>query len=216
MSSDASFSEHISNICTAANLKCGWILRTFKTRDCLPLLTLWKSLVQPILDYCCQLWCPATAGLIQRIELVQVSYLKKIVGMSSKDYWEQLSTLNMYSLERRRERYAAIYMWKVIEGLVPNFGVTIAYNKRKGRYCVVPNVRSAAPCRIQTIRFNSMAVKGPRIFNSLPVEIRNKSECSVQSFKSALDKHLKTVPDEPRVAKLIKYCARTSNSLVCS
>ena len=215
MSSDASFSEHISNICSAASLKCGWILRTFKTRDRLPLVTLWKSLVQPILDYCCQLWCPAAAGLIQRIELVQVSYLKKIVGMGTKDYWEQLNALNMYSLERRRERYIAIYMWKVLEGHVPNFGINVIYNKRKGRYCLVPNIRSAAPCRMQTIRFNSMTIKGPRIFNSLPVEIRNKSECSVQSFKFALDKHLKTIPDEPRVGRLIKYCAKASNSLAC-
>ena len=213
MSSDATFSEHISKICTAASLKCGWILRTFKTRERLPLLTLWKSLVLPTLDYCCQLWTPAAPGLIQRIEQVQVSYLKKIVGMGNYDYWEQLDMLNLYSLERRRERYIAIYIWKLLEDMVPNFGINIAFNKRNGRYCVIPKVRTTASQRVQTIRFNSLAVNGPRIFNSLPISLRNKSKCSVDSFKAALDKHLKSVPDEPRVGTLIKYCAKGSNSL---
>ena len=214
MSSDATFNEHISKICTAASLKCGWILRTFKTRERLPLLILWKALVLPTLDYCCQLWTPAALGLIQRIEQVQVSYLKKIVGMNSYDYWEQLDMLNLYSLERRRERYIAIYVWKILENLVPNFGINVAYNKRKGRYCIIPKVHTTATQRVQTIRFNSLAVNGPRIFNCLPISLRNKSGCSVQSFKSALDKHLQTVPDEPRVAKLIKFCSKGSNSLI--
>ena len=214
VSSDACFTEHISNVCTASGLKCGWILRTFKTRERKPLLTLWKSLVQPILDYCCQLWSPAAVGQIQRLESVQMSYLKKVEGMSTYDYWEQLKLLNMYSLERRRDRYVAIYVWKVLEGLVPNFGIVESYNKRKGRYCTLPSVKSNAPGRVQTIRFNSLAISGPRIFNSLPTEVRDKSGCSVDSFKAALDRHLKAVPDEPRVGKLIKYCAKPSNSII--
>ena len=167
----------------------------------------------PTLDYCCQLWSPASANLIQKIEMVQVSYLKKISGMGSLDYWEQLAALRVYSLERRRERYIAIYIWKVIEGIVPNFGVSVGCNKRTGRYCVVPIVRSTVSHKIQSIRFNSLVVNGAQIFNSLPIHIRNKTECSVDSFKAALDKYLKLVPDEPRVGKLIKFCQKSSNSL---
>ena len=133
--------------------------------------------------------------------------------MGNYDYWEQLDMLNLYSLERRRERYIAIYIWKLLEDMVPNFGITHAYNKRFGRYCVVPKVRSAASQCVQTIRFNSLAVNGPRIFNSLPISLRNKSKCSVESFKTALDKYLKSVPDEPRVSKLVKFCSKGSNSL---
>merc|ERR1712055_1109856 len=42
--------------------KSGWILRTFKTRDKYYLKTLWLSLVQPIQDYCSQLWSPVNAA----------------------------------------------------------------------------------------------------------------------------------------------------------
>ena len=105
-------------------------------------------------------------------------------------------------------------MWKVLEGIVPNFGVEVSYNKRRGRCCVVPAIRSAAPGRIQTKRFGSMGVNGPRLFNSLPVRLRNMSGCSLNSFKRSLDDHLASIPDEPRVPGMIRYCARSSNSLV--
>ena len=214
MTPDACFSEQISNVCASASLKCGWILRTFRTRECLPMLTLWRSLVQPLLDYCSQLWSPTALGQIQKIEKVQASFLKKIIGMSQHDYWDQLKALRLCSQERRRERYMIIYTWKILEEIVPNFGITAVVNSRNGRYCSVPAIRSAASQRTQTIRFNSMGVRGPRLFNSLPRQVRNITNCSVGSFKAALDKHLKTVPDEPRLGKLIKFCSKASNSLI--
>ena len=214
MSSDAKFSEHITNITTKASLKCSWILRVFRTRERIPLTTLWKSLVIPILDYCSQLWCPSSAVQIQNIEKVQSNFFKKIAGMAHLDYWEQLRVLKMYSLQRRRERYICIYMWKILEDMVPNFGIEVMYNKRKGRYCRVPHIRCAAPGHTKTIRFSSMGVNGPRLFNVLPESLRNMSGCSIVSFKNALDRHLVTVPDEPRIPGLIKYCSRASNSLL--
>ena len=214
VSADAQFKVHISNTIVSANLKCGWVLRSFVTRDRLPMLTLWKSLILPILDYCCPLWCPHKPGQIQSLEMVQVSFVNKISGMYEYDYWQQLKILKLNSLERRRERYVVIYVWKLLEGLVPNFGIEEAHNKRKGRYCVVPIVKTKGSIRIQSLRFNSFGVRGPRIFNSLPQKLRDMSGCSLDTFKRALDSHLKNIPDEPRVGKLIKYCAKASNSLL--
>ena len=214
ISDDATFTEHITRTVKAANLKCGWILRTFKTRDRLPLITLWKSLVAPVLDYCSQLWSPSTPGLIQSLETVQSSFFNKIAGLSSLDYWEQLQVLKMYSLQRRRERYTCIYVWKVLEELVPNFGLQSSYSIRRGRSCIVPAVKRTGSHRHQTIRFNSMGVLGPRLFNHLPASIRDMTGCSIDSFKRALDMHLATVPDQPRLPRLIRYCSKASNSIL--
>ena len=213
LSKDATFSTHISALITSANLKCGWILRTFKTRDRLPLLTLWKSLVAPIIDYCCQLWSPSSLGTIQKLEGVLHSYLRKVSGLERLDYWEQLKTIKMYSQQRRRERYICIYTWKVLENIVPNFGIESTYSGRRGRNCVVPLVRTASS-RIKTIRFTSMGVNGPRLFNHLPQSLRDMSGCSVDTFKRALDNHLDTIPDEPRIPRLVKYCSKANNSLL--
>lgn len=214
MTSDATFIQHIQDVTLSASLKCAWILRVFQTRERVPLLTLWKSLVAPVLEYCCQLWNPSTPGVIQSLEMVQHSYLSKISGFRSMDYWEQLSTLGMPSLQRRRERYMCIYIWKVLEGLVPNFGLQASHNPRRGRSCIVPEVSRVATHKIQTIRHNSLGVLGPRLFNHLPQSVRNVSGCSVDTFKRELGKHLDTVPDEPRIPKLVKYCSKSSNSLI--
>ena len=46
----------------------GWILRTFKARDKCVMLTLFKSLVLPRLEYGCQLWSPTLVNQINAIE----------------------------------------------------------------------------------------------------------------------------------------------------
>ena len=77
-------------------------------------MTIWKSLVQPKLDYCSQLWSPSIALL----EGVQRGFTRKIAGMEGKDYIHRLASLGMYSQERRRERYQVIFIWKICQGLV--------------------------------------------------------------------------------------------------
>ena len=167
------------------------------------MLTLWKSLVLSLHDFCVQLWCPYKTGDIQTLEMIQRSFVRKINGMHEKNYWEQLTDLKLYSLERRRERYIAIYVWKILEGIVPNLGsdsnIVPNHSARRGRSCKVPHVPPQAPTRIQTLRNESFAIKGPRIFNSLPMNIRNFTGGTVDAFKSRLDAYLKTVPDQPLI-----------------
>ena len=74
----------------------------------------------PILDYCSQLWSPSKVGDIQQIEQIQKSFTRKIRFASRKDYWERLEQCHLFSLQRRRERYRIIYVWKILEGIVPN------------------------------------------------------------------------------------------------
>ena len=55
----------------------GWILRTFTTRDPQILKHLFKSLVIPNIDYCSQLYMPVQPKGIEKIEKLQMDYLKK-------------------------------------------------------------------------------------------------------------------------------------------
>ena len=54
------------------------------------------------------------------LEKVQRSFTKHIAGMHTMSYEEQLKHLNLYSIQRRRDRYTIIYFWKIIEKFVPN------------------------------------------------------------------------------------------------
>ena len=132
-------------------------------------------------------------------------------------YWDQLTRLKLYSLEHRRERYQIIYTWRIIEGQVPNFDCTPIQsykNPRPGRECRVPTISPSATCAIQTIRFSSLPVKGPRLFNVLPKHLRDMSGCSTERFKGELDRYLETIPDEPLIPGLTQYRRCDSNSVI--
>ena len=216
VSDNGTFNQHILNIVLKARQKSGWIFRTFHTRAQFPMMILWKQLVRPFLDYCSQLWSPCTPGLINQLESVQKSYIRKIAGMHCLDYWEQLQHLKIYSLERRRERYLIIYTWRVIEGHVPNPSSTLSSftTLRSGRFCHIPKVKSSASAKVQTLRHNSFACKGPRLLNKMPQCIRDLSGCTTDEFKKKLDEILTLYPDEPRLQGLGMYSASESNSLV--
>ncbi len=94
--SNGNFTTHINSIVKRARSQAAMILRTFKTREILPMLTLYKSLVVPLLEYCCQLWDPWRVGEKQLLEAVQRSFTSKISDVKHLRYWERLEALNLY------------------------------------------------------------------------------------------------------------------------
>ena len=56
----------------------GFMLRVFQSRKRSHMLTLLKSLVIPLLEYCCQLWNPWKAKDMQAIEVIQRTCTYKI------------------------------------------------------------------------------------------------------------------------------------------
>ena len=62
------------------------ILRTFTTRDSITMMTLFKSLVLPRLDYGSQLWSPHLVKHIDQLEKIQRSFTKHITEMQSLEY----------------------------------------------------------------------------------------------------------------------------------
>ena len=137
---------------------------------------------------------------INQIEIIQRAFTKHITGMYDLPYTKRLKMLNLNSLHRRRERYCIIYLWKILESLVPNFSDTIvcSFSDRRGRSCIVSHVN---PGRQGTLAFNSFRWRSIRIFNRLPIHsvyrIRNISACSIDRFKSQLDRYLRTIPYLP-------------------
>jgi hypothetical protein len=198
MSNQATFDDHLNHVVLKVRKVTGWILRTFVTRDASTMLTLWTSLVQPHIDYCSQLWAPYKLGAKMALEAPQRSFTRQIEGMVSLNYWDRLKALNIYSQERRMERYKIIYTWKALEGLTPNFGVTQYTSIRHGRLCRLPHVKTGSPLSIQSLREGSLLVQGPKLFNRVPKSTRNLTGCSVAVFKYSLDQSLQRTTDNPR------------------
>ena len=153
MSGDCTFNYHISLSKKCANLS-GWNLRTLYTRDCITMLTLFKSILLSRLDYGSQLWSPFLIKHIIQLEKIQRSFTKHIIGMKDMPYHERLKCLEHYSLQRRKERYCSIYILKIIESLAPNFSnpFTSTFSGRRGRSCVISHVNVG---RVGTLSYNS-------------------------------------------------------------
>ena len=142
MSKDCSFDSHISSLSRKCKNLAGWILRSFVSRDKLTMLTLFKSLVISRLDYASQLWSPHKISQISQIEKVQRSFTKHITGMRDLSYHERLQALRLYSLQRRRERYCIILIWKIIENKAQNLSDPILCNFSDRRSCVISHVNT--------------------------------------------------------------------------
>ena len=111
ITNDLNFSAQIHKAMNEGKRLAGWVLRVFRTREMQPMLTLFKSLVRPQLEYCCQLWSPNNLGNVRLLEGVQRSYTAKITSISHLNYWQRPERLQLQSLERRRERYQIIYIF---------------------------------------------------------------------------------------------------------
>ena len=79
---------------------------------------------------------------MQSIEKILKDYTSRIPEVRHVSYWERLKVLKMNSLQRRFERYKIIYIWKILEQLVPEANVTLApEDEGKGRLCIIPPLK---------------------------------------------------------------------------
>ena len=123
---------------------------------------------------------------LERLEQLQKTFTKNIPEVNQMNYLERLKTLKMYSQQRRAERYQVIYTWKVLEGLTPNCGITTIQSEN--RECKIPMLKGSQ--EVRNLRDQSCQVRGPRLFNCLPRNIRDTTRVSVLEFKEILDQFL--------------------------
>ena len=175
------------------------------------MLTLWKSLVLSRLDYCSQLWSPVKIGEMQEIEGLQRTFTNCISGVTSLDYWDRLSNLHLYSIERRFDRYQIIYAWKIIEKKIVN-----------PEPFTESDIESRTGRKFKFVKSNETKIlfspnapfdRAKMAFNSLPKELRNITDVSVEYFKTQLDKFLSKIPDQPNVPGYKKFRACATNSI---
>ena len=107
-----------------------------------------------------------------------------------------------------------IFLWKIAEGLVKGYSIDFTHCDigRRGRMALPKPYIRTAPAAVRRARESSLGVKGCRLFNLLPAELRSMTGCSVNTFKKHLDEFLATVPDQPTVSGMTR--AADTNSLI--
>ena len=158
------------------------------------MLTLFKALILSRLDHGSQLWSPHKLCQISMIWWFK-GPLQNITGLHDLTYPERLKTLLLYSVQRRCERYSIICLENYfVHNLSPP--ITYSVSDRRGRYCITTHVNAG---HAGTLAFNSFRWRSIRLFNALPMYLRNTQSCSIKfnSFKNKLDFFIKDITNHP-------------------
>ena len=99
-----------------------------------------------------------------------------------------------------------IYVWKIIEGHVPNPGIVTCKQNRKGRLVKILPLCQRASARVKALREASLNIHGARLFDSLPQHVRDTAICDILIIKEKLDIFLSKIPDHPKLGTLAQAC----------
>ena len=207
------FDRHIATTTAKGHRMAGWALRTFKTRDTKTLLILLKSLIISQCEYASIIWAPQKRSQVNLLESVQKRFTSRFACFQSVDegapqcntsYPTRLQILGLYSMERRRERFAILYIYKIVINLTPNPGLTISYDPRR-KTTVSPKIilRPTTAAWIRNAMNQSFLCVGPKLYNSLPACLREIEDIGtptkkhLNAFKLRLGNFLKTKEDVP-------------------
>ena len=150
------------------------------------------------LEYCSPLWNPSKVEDIMKIESIQRTLTSKTSEVRHLSYWDRLKALDLMSLQRRRERYSIIHIYKILNNLAPNDLLLQFYEtSRRGTCCKVPPLIKNCKSKFQKMYDDSFTVTGAKLWNLIPKKIKLKS--SLDSFKGALTKFIMQIPDHPPV-----------------
>ena len=192
------------------------------------MLTLLKQLVYPTVEYNSVLWNPTDPTLIDSLEAIQRNFTRKIESPNlppNHDYWDRLKTFKLYSMQRRRERYSILYVWKVLHDLYPNPGLHL--NTTTSDHTIHPNEGiqlDAHQRRGFTPKHNnnppawldhcSVLSSCCKLYNCLPIELRQPvpadKEPNFPEFKKKVDEWLAKIPDQPSCSGRPKIAATNS------
>ena len=199
ITTELSWSSQINILAEKSRQMIAWVLSVFKNRSESTMMCLYKALIRSRLEYCSALWNPLNQTDIATLESVQRNFTSRIAGLSEFSYYERLKKLNLLSLQRRRERFIIIQMFKIINNLTPNYLEFQFYtNERRGLKIKVPPINCKASQRARSLYDASFGVVGPRLWNTLPKHLTLITK--KDPFKSALNKYLSKLPDKPPVS----------------
>ena len=186
-SEDVSFAEHIENVVQSSKIMSGLLLRNFDTRDPILMMKMFNAYIRSKIEYCSLIWSPWRKEDIDKLEIIQKNYTSKIRGLENMNYHERLKKLNLYSLERRRERFMIINAWEQIEGIRENV-LKLETGTIGRRRCIKSvTIPTALTGSNRTMVHYSTARQMERLFNALPHRIQKIMGVKTDTFKKKLD-----------------------------
>ncbi|XP_071951960.1 uncharacterized protein [Antedon mediterranea] len=189
VTSDFKVSTQVSKVAAKANSIVGRIRKSFTYMDKQMFMSLYTSLVRPVMEYAVQAWSPYLQQDINKLEKIQQRATKLVPELRNLPYEERRIQLGLPTLLERRERGDLIEVFKFLNG----YENIDRHSFFKLASEVGPNITRGSTFKLKKPRWNS--TKRNNFFdtrvinkwNSLPESVVNSK--SVNSFKNKLDKY---------------------------
>ena len=178
------FDKHIDYVCKNVSSKIGLLN---KIKKFLPLHTrklYYNAYILPVIDYCLTVWGSAPKFQLERIHKLQKRAARIILDMPpetpSLPLFEQLDWLNIYE---RLEYNKYILLYKSTQNLTPTYiNELFSFNTTENYSSRSSTNNDMYIKRHKTKMFEkSLQYSGPRLWNALPVNIRESS--NINQFK---------------------------------
>ena len=180
------WTEQIKTSIDKANKIIGWIARNLISRDMLVMNRIYKALVRHHLEFCVQLWNPATEhgnwSQILRIEGVQRRFTRMIDGVGLLPYSERLVILGLTTLVERRARGDLIEVFKAKCNFSNVKGV---FKFGRSGVNLLSNLNKNDSTKLRSLKRNFINDRVRSFWNKLPIYVKNSS--SINCFKSNLE-----------------------------
>ena len=139
-------------------------------------LLYYKSYIQPHFNYCNVIWGNASNSNVTRMNRLQKRACKLIIGNEYDDFESAMATLNILSFEQSVFVSKAKIMYKVANGLVPQYICDLFTRRSEVAHGAslrsITNQTFAIPKPKLTLYKESISNSGPVIWNNIPNDIR--------------------------------------------
>lgn len=193
ISNDMSWNTHISHVCRKLGhgIQVLRRLKTFISID--DLVNVYKTVLQPHIDYCLTIWGFAPQYQIKRVQVLQNKIFRMIVG----DYsWETsprdiLRYFNIPNVIQRRDYFNGLQVFKCLHDLSPNYmsdmlHSTKDFNMYSTRNSTTNMLYVPRP-RVEIFK-ESFQYNGPLNYNTIPNDVKESQTLTM--FKSQLKCHI--------------------------
>ena len=170
-----------------ANKMISWVTRNIVNKERNVMLSIYKTLIRPKLEYCVQVWNPVAChgnwSIIIELENVQRRFTRMINNIGLLPYSERLLALNLTTLAERRIRGDLIETYRIMNGIV-EYGQDIFNVSRSGSN-IISKLRCDSNNSVKKLRTSFISERVKIFWNSLPVSVKTSS--SVEMFKANLE-----------------------------